>query len=117
MNGVDILSVEEVVVAWEYNMTAFWIVFGLIVAICMAGGLILAADSNDWSDFFGCTLIGLFIGVLLALMLGEVTKVPTEYAPQYKVTISDEVSMNDFMEKYEIIEQDGRIYTVMEKVQ
>lgn len=33
----------------------------------------------------------------------------------YKVTISDEVNFVDFNNKYEIIEQDGLIYTIKEK--
>ena len=39
----------------------------------------------------------------------------TEYATEYKVTIDDSVSMNEFMDKYEIINQEGKIYTVREK--
>ena len=39
----------------------------------------------------------------------------TKYETQYKVTISDEVKMDEFCEKYEIIEQDGKIYTVRER--
>ena len=34
---------------------------------------------------------------------------------KYQVTISDEVSLNDFMDKYEILDQEGKIYTVKER--
>lgn len=33
----------------------------------------------------------------------------------YKVTISDEVNFVEFNDKYEIIDQDGLIYTIKEK--
>ena len=33
----------------------------------------------------------------------------------YKVTIDDSVSMNEFLDKYEIIDQEGKIYTVKER--
>ena len=33
----------------------------------------------------------------------------------YKVTISDEVNFVEFNNKYEIIDQDGLIYTIKEK--
>ena len=33
----------------------------------------------------------------------------------YQVTISDEVNFNEFNEKYEIIEQNGLIYTIRER--
>ena len=31
---------------------------------------------------------------------------------KYKVTIDDTVSLNEFYEKYEIIDQEGKIYTI-----
>ena len=34
---------------------------------------------------------------------------------QYKVTIDETVSMVKFMDKYEIIDQEGKIYTVRER--
>jgi hypothetical protein len=34
---------------------------------------------------------------------------------QYKVTISDSVSMVEFNEKYDVIEVEGKIYTIREK--
>lgn len=54
----------------------------------------------------------LIIGVILSLIFGGftsiITKVPSEYKTQYKVTISDEVSLNEFNERYEIIDQEGK---------
>lgn len=34
---------------------------------------------------------------------------------QYKVIISDEENFTEFSEKYEVLEQDGKIYTIKEK--
>lgn len=61
----------------------------------------------------------LVIGVILALPAGtittHITSTPSEYKTQYKVTILDDVSLNEFNERYEIIDQEGKIYTVREK--
>ena len=54
----------------------------------------------------------MFVGLLFSNLVGIVE---IEYYPTYKVTISDEVSMNEFMDKYEILTQDGKIYTVKER--
>ena len=54
------------------------------------------------------SLAGLFFG--FALM-----PKPIEYTPEYEVTISDEVSMNDFYNRYNVIEQRGDIYVIREK--
>lgn len=39
-----------------------------------------------------------------------------KYETHYQVTIDDSVSMNEFQDKYEIIEVEGKIYTVRERV-
>jgi hypothetical protein len=59
--------------------------------------------------------IGVVFGVMLGLFCGHVTEKPTAYETQYKVTVSDKTPMNEFMEKYEIVDQEGRIYTVRER--
>lgn len=40
-----------------------------------------------------------------------------EYETRYQMTVSDSVSMNEFQDKYEIIEVEGKIYTVRERVE
>ena len=52
------------------------------------------------------------MGFLSSVIIGAVE---IEYYPTYKVTIADEVSMNEFMDRYEILNQDGKIYTVKER--
>ena len=54
------------------------------------------------------------LSIIVGAGVDAATEQPTgEY--EYKVTISDEVSMNDFLEKYEIIDQEGKIFTVKER--
>jgi len=63
-------------------------------------------------------VIGLIVGAILGAIVGVLPasySTPIAYETQYKVTISDEVLMNDFLEKYEIIDQEGKIYTVRER--
>ena len=115
MIGVNILSVEEVAVAHAYNWTVFWIFFGIVFVIFTIGGIAATMRSYDWSDFAACVIIGCMLGGFMGILTGSVFEIPTEYASQYKVTISDEVSMNDFLAKYEIIDQEGKIYTVRER--
>ena len=109
MTGVEILSIGEIGVGSAFN----W-----VVAI-LGGGLIglvvgfMGAATED-SIGFGIFL-SIFIFIFTGVIIGFGNAKPTHYVPTYKVTISDEVSMNDFMEKYEILEQDGKIYTVKER--
>lgn len=40
-----------------------------------------------------------------------------KYETHYQVTVDNSVSMNEFQNKYEIIEVEGKIYTVRERVE
>lgn len=114
MTGVEILASEEVVMASSFNWGVFTIVtLGLMAVFALVGW---AADPDNYVNGW---LIGISIGSVLAivigLFLGAIAGEPTEYETHYKITISDEVSMNEFLEHYEIIDQEGKIYTVRER--
>ena len=114
MNGVEILSSNEVVVdsvfAWGSAIVAALISLSVTLLI----GLIAYAFTYDVFDVYMSISIGILIGILAGYGVGLDNSTPTKYETQYKVAISDEVSMNDFLEQYEIIDQEGKIYTVRE---
>lgn len=113
MNGVEILATEEVGINFVFNWDAFWMIASIFFGVCLMVGLIFALI-DGWSNL----IIGIVIGVISGGMLGCVAGAdgePTKYETHYKVIISDEVSMNEFNEKYEIISQDGKIYTIRER--
>lgn len=110
MTGVEILATGEGATGFEPNFPAFL----SVLAFCVIGGLTIGSREKEYG--LGA-LVGLLIGMVAGLLSGVVIGVvEIEYYPTYKVTISDEVSMNEFMSKYEILNQDGKIYTVKERV-
>jgi uncharacterized membrane protein YeaQ/YmgE (transglycosylase-associated protein family) len=116
MSGVEILASNEVAVEYAFNWGAFWITGCIILGICV--GLAAALYYNHESNIGGVIFIivvGLIFGLLFGFLAGDFNRNPIEYTTEYKVTISDEVSMNDFYEKYEIISQEGKIYTIRER--
>ena len=60
--------------------------------------------------------VGLVASVMFGFTIGSECSKPVEYTTEYKVTISDEVLMNEFNERYKIISQEGKIYTIRERV-
>lgn len=117
MSGVEVLAVERVAVAFGFDWSAFiflGLVFGLLFAMI---GFIIALAFNH-SDLITGVFVGLSIlaGLALAAFFASVSisGPPTEFESHYKVTISDEMKMNDFLERYEIIDQDGKILIVRE---
>lgn len=115
MNGVEILATEKIASEWIFNWTAFWYAF---MGIAILGLLILAVafatDGFNLPIFFGSLAIILVGSVIAGGAIGSMSSEPTAYKTRYKVTISDEVDMNEFGEQYWIVNQEGKIYTVEE---
>lgn len=117
MTGVEILSSAEVVAARaNWNWINFWIAIGVFFVIAIIAGLIFALTQDDlvafWVMFLAMFIVG---GSIFGTFVGRSTGEPTAYETHYKVTIDDSVSMNEFLDKYEIIDQEGKIYTVKER--
>lgn len=108
MPGVEILATGEGMTDFEPNSA----VFLFVLALSIIGGVILSSKDKEYG--FGA-IVGLFIGLCAGFLFAVVVGITEiEYYPTYKVTISDEVSMNEFTNRYEILEQEGKIYTVKE---
>lgn len=114
MNGVDILAMEEIVTETTCNWWLAGLIYLTIAIVCAVIGFFIGNDCKVFDILLGF-LVGCLVGLPIWLSVYVVTNTPVAYENQYKVTVTDEVSMNEFMEKYEIIEQDGKIYTVRER--
>ena len=116
MTGVEILATEEVAVAFGFNWVAFWALTGLLTLAGFVLGLVIAEKyAYDWQLVPALAIAGVIGGLLIGGPIGFASGESTAYETQYKVTVSDEVPMNEFLERYEIIDQEGKIYTVRER--
>ena len=117
INGLEVLSKTEISTATALNTFAFWAVtlifFAAGVAFCYFE--LKPITAGEWFGgiviVFLITLLGCAFGYIVGMSTGK----PTDYETHYKVLVSDEVSLNEFNEKYEIIEQDGKIFEIKEK--
>lgn len=118
MNGVEILNSTEVVVESTSNWWLAGIVWIVAVVACgiIAYGVNLESYNKGDAVVAGC-MVGALIGLLLWIMVSAMTSEPVVHETQYEITIDDSVSMKEFTDKYEIIEQRGEIYVVREKVE
>ena len=105
IEGIEILSQE---VCNEFNIIAF---FACVILFMMIG---MAFDFfKDLSDGVVGALLGIILGIFMYAIIFEAI-MPEKYV-KYKVTISEEVSMTEFNDRYEIINVDGKIYTIRER--
>ena len=116
MTGVEILNKYAVYTTKTWvaavGILAF---FGLIVLMISC----YFATSNASETLSVICLVCAIICGIISITLGIIDKY-TDYLKEYshteyKVTIDDSVSMNEFLDKYEILDQEGKIYTVRER--
>jgi len=116
MTGVEILTSNEIVIEYAFNWTAFWIVGGIVFGILVIVGIWLFISGEcEWGIIPFVSIAGLCLGAILGSLMGENLSNPIEYTTEYKVIISDEVSMTEFNEKYKVVDQDGKIFTIRER--
>ena len=110
MTGVEILSSETI-----YNtiLPEYWLGIGLGLAIVFIFAMAACFASDRIILGFICLALSFGVGIVGSLG-GTLGKTDISHI-EYKVTIDDSVSMNEFLDKYEIINQEGKIYTVKEK--
>ena len=116
MTGVEILSSETI-----YETEVFWWIIPLFAGIGLLIGLILAITAGINYGFDGSEIWYVFALIVVFALLGFLGSLISEHEIdivdhiEYKVTIDDSVSMNEFLDKYEILDQEGKIYTVKER--
>ena len=107
MPGIEILA--------EYTAGGTLVAGIVISSILAVLGLIIFIAGIAWGDDdvtkAGCLLFVIF---LILLFLTIFTSEPEH--TRYKVTISDEVNLVEFLERYEILDTEGEIYTIREVI-
>ena len=111
MDGVIILNSYESLTNFGsillMSILCAWSLAAAIVALFA----LLKYRCDSWKEF-----AILIVCVVLFIVCGCL--VPEDkYETHYQVTVDNSVSMNEFQDKYEIIEVEGKIYTVRERVE
>ena len=116
MQGITILA--------ERQIPTDAINVALVITLIIIGGIIGAivnifvSVDNDmgWGAGILLGILIIFIGTSLGALIGIVADViiPYQYETVYDVLIDNDVSMIEFLKHYEIIDQNGLIFTVRE---
>ena len=110
MTGVEILSSETI-----YNtfLPEIWLGLGLMLGFISAA--LFAWSISECYDILPWVfLVCMIVCIVMGCFAGTPNKNSISHI-EYKVTIDDTVSMNEFLDKYEILDQEGKIYTVKER--
>lgn len=116
MSGVEILA-EEIVYKFQPFNLFFWL--GIIASIPLFLWICRVAYKSRELDV-GLIILSLILVFAISLVCGVVTMATPlidrkiNYI-EYQVIIDDSVSMNEFLNYYQILGQNGKIYTVKER--
>lgn len=111
MNGVTILNNYEYLTNFGsillMSILCAWFLATAVVSLF----ILLKNKCNSWKEFV-ILVIGGALSIIYGCLIPEY-----KYETRYQVTVDNSVSMNEFQDKYEIIEVEGKIYTVRERVE
>ena len=85
----------------------------LISAVVNLGVCVILTCLTEDISWMAICLALLIPCILIGVACGDCFFAAEE--TQYKVLISEEVSMTEFNERYEIVDQEGQIFTIKEK--
>lgn len=112
MTGVEILSSK---IIYNTFIPEWWEIIALLVFLVSGFvGAWLCTVSERPKIGVICMVLGTCLFIGLASCASTENKNDINHI-EYKVTIDDSVSMNEFLDKYEILDQEGKIYTVKER--
>lgn len=98
-----------------------WVIYilfaGFLITLTMFGLALynlspMKNSEEEANDFVSKGMIMFFITLLLTFLIGFINRVP-DYT-EYTVKLSNEINIEEFVNKYEILENDGLIFKVKE---
>lgn len=111
MNGINIIGMNI-----EHNVNFTGIFLGIIFLFISVGLLffILRIIEDNESFVFLILFIVMFIFCIIFSTAFFYSSIEHPYL-EYKVTIDEDASISDFIDRYEVLDKNGEIYTVKEK--
>ena len=116
MNGVEVLSQTTIYEVTQLQwVTPLCVTIGVLIGalVVIFGWRKAKLDAPEFGIILVLGIAGMLIGGFIQIVTTKTTDT-VDYI-EYKVTIDDSVSMNEFLDKYEILDQEGKIYTIKEK--
>ena len=111
MDGVIILNSYESLTNFGSILLMSILCAQFLAAAIVALFALLKYGCDSWKEF-AILVVCVVLFIVCGCLIPE-----DKYETHYQVTVDNSVSMNKFQDKYEIIEVEGKIYTVKERVE
>lgn len=117
LKGINVLNTYDVVSSEWNDIIYHVVVFTFITVSGIAIIIYLLHDSKRIKDaFVPLVIVVIFTLFCMVAAIYAFTHFPeNKYQTRYEVTINDDVNFNEFTSKYQVVKQEGLIYTIVEK--
>lgn len=109
IEGIDILKKTRL---YDFS-TASWV--SMIIFVLLGVTFLILFSMLYTSKYESLFLVLGAISILCAFIIPLLLIKPIDNKFEYKVIIDDSVSINELYDKYNIIEKEGKIYTIQDK--
>lgn len=113
MEGITVLYQEPIYKIISVNKDILNLL--TCVLVVMIVGVIISAICFELKGVIFCAILGCTTIFSLGILDSYSTTTEEIDHYEYKVTIGDSVPMKEFLSKYEIINQEGEIFTIVER--
>lgn len=117
LKGINVLNTYEIINPEWHDKMFPAVVFAFIALSGIALIIYLLHDSKQIKDaFVPSVIVIVFTLFSMSISIHGFTHLPeNKYQTRYSVTLDDSVNFNEFTSKYEVVKQEGLIYTIVEK--
>ena len=114
LEGIEILAQTEIMET-AYVIQYLTVCFTVLMIVGVIVFFVSLVVDNEFFVTYGGvqTMLGAIVAFVCLLLSDVITEPTGRY--EYQVTIGDNVSITEFYEKYEVIDQNGKIWTIREK--
>ena len=113
MEGITVLYQEPIYKIIYVNEDILNLL--MYILIVMIVGVIISAICFELKGFIYCAILSFATIFAMGILDSYSTTTKKIEYYEYKVTIDDSVPMKEFLSKYEIINQEGEIFTIVER--
>lgn len=117
MDGITVVNTVQGIVDYSNGITAGFVIMAFLgLAVAFLGIIVLFFMIKDkMLDGIFPLIFCIGLAIILGAMASEQYHAKPVYGPQQVVLVDDDVSLNEFMDRYVIVAHEGELYTIYEK--
>ena len=111
LDGITLLDTGTKVVSYTWGWSWGGFIAAILAIFLIVVFILCTIDCTTGGEIF--FFAGIFVGMLSLFIFAHAK--PAKIINTYSVIIDDSVSMTEFYDKYEVIDIQGKIFTITER--